>query len=202
MYNLIRKDFLIHYKMFFIMVFALFAYVIIDTSSIVIGITFSMAISLHIFAYDEKASIHTLLSSLPYTRKEIVSSRYISVLIHTFLVLATLTLGNLFIHQESPLWKDMAFTLAFVLLIISFTFPFSYKFKSQYLMIATCILFVAYFFIARFIIPNIHDELRALYSKIISIDNAQLILVISLLIALLYSVSWMLSIRIYSKKIF
>jgi ABC-2 type transport system permease protein len=42
---------------------------------------------------DEKTSIHILLNSLPYTRKEIVSSKYIGACVFTFVIVFTIFMG-------------------------------------------------------------------------------------------------------------
>lgn len=202
MFNLIRKDFLIHYKMLIGLLFALVAYVLLDRSFILIGITFSMAISMHIFAHDEKSSIKILLSSLPYTRKEIVSSKYISTLIFTLLVLAALTLGNLLVYQELPVWRNLVLVLDSVLVMISVIFPFSYKYKSQYLLIASIIFFVIYLFVFKFVVNHLIDELPTFIATMILMDSMQLVLTSSLIIIGLYALSWLLSIRIYSRKVF
>ena len=55
----------------------LFVSLFLSTSAIWFGFIFCFAIIMQSFSMDEKASIHLLLNSLPYTRKEIVSSKYI-----------------------------------------------------------------------------------------------------------------------------
>ena len=93
------------------------------------------------YATDEKSSIHMLLNSLPYTRKEIVSSKYIGAIIFTGMVVFTIFIGNLIIHQEITMWKDILLIVSFVMIAISLMFPFSYKFKSQYMLIG-CACFI------------------------------------------------------------
>ena len=61
-------------------------YLMLDISPIWVGVVFSIVISMYAFSIDEKSSIHMLLNSLPYTRKEIVSSKYIVVVLFTSMV--------------------------------------------------------------------------------------------------------------------
>jgi len=73
-------------------------------------------------SYDEKDNANILLNSLPYTRKEIVSSRYVGVLIFTSLFIM-LTYGGSFLlnGKETPFsWKAILFIMGLVMVAISF----------------------------------------------------------------------------------
>ena len=77
----------------------LFVYLFLETSSIWVGIIFCIVIIMNAFSMDEKTSINLLLNSLPYTRKEIVSSKYIGAIYFNCYVV-TIFIGNLIIHRE------------------------------------------------------------------------------------------------------
>lgn len=170
--------------------------------SIYIGFLFSIAIIMSAFASDEKTSINTLLNSLPYTRKEIVSSKYIGAFIFLSLVVFTIFIGNLVIHKEITIWKEILFIVCLVMVTISLFFPFSYKFKSQYLLIGTLVLFVLYLTVVNFIFQNINDKIREFVGMLLALQSSQLYLLVGCIVTALYVCSWLLSIRIYSKKIF
>lgn len=170
--------------------------------SIYIGFLFSIAIIMSAFASDEKTSINTLLNSLPYTRKEIVSSKYIGAFIFLSLVVFTIFIGNLVIHKEITIWKEILFIICLVMVTISLFFPFSYKFKSQYLLIGTLVLFVLYLTVVNFIFQNINDKIREFVGMLLALQSSQLYLLVGFIVTALYVCSWLLSIRIYSKKIF
>ena len=87
-------------------------YLVVDTSSIWVGILFSMVIIMSAFGTDEKPSINNFLNSLPYTRKEIVSSKYIGALIFTFIIVFALFIGNFIIHREITIGKTYCLLLA------------------------------------------------------------------------------------------
>ncbi|MEC1446936.1 ABC-2 transporter permease [Bacillus haynesii] len=90
MFNLIRKDIVLQKKTLAVLFLGLCVYLTLDVSPIWVGIAFSIAIFMNAISIDEKSSIHMLLNSLPYTRKEIVSSKYIVVVLFTCMVAAAI----------------------------------------------------------------------------------------------------------------
>lgn len=202
MFNLIRKDILLQKATLIGLLLILVVYLFLDISSIWVGIVFSMIIITNTYKMDEKSSIHMLLNSLPYTRKEIVSSKYIGTFIFTGLVIFTIFIGNLVIHQEIMMWKEILLIVSFVMVAISLIFPFSYKFKSQYMLIATIVLVAVYLVTITLLIPNLHDVIRNLVEIFLTLQGSQLYLIIALSVTALYACSWLLSMRIYGKKVF
>ncbi|MFJ7973868.1 ABC-2 transporter permease [Psychrobacillus sp. NPDC096389] len=202
MWNLIRKDIALQKKTLMILLLPLFAYLFLGSSTIWIGVLFCIALIMQGFSMDEKSSSNLLFNSLPYTRKEIVSSKYIGACVFIFLVLATIFIGNLIIHKEMIQLEQLLFTMSIVMLFISFAFPFSYLLTSQYLMIAFAVLFVLYFIIVNMFIPNLNDRIRELVHTVLSLDNSLFYLIVVVSVLLIYILSWMLSIRIYSRKVF
>lgn len=202
MLNLIRKDIALQKGTLLILLPVLFLYLLVGKSDIWVGIIFCIAIIMQSFALDEKPSMNLFLNSLPYTRKEIVSSKYIVAGAFTLLVVSTIVLGNLILHGKLTQWDQLLFTAIVVVLFISFAFPFSYRFKSQYLMIASGVLFVLYLVIATKFIPDVNDRLSMGIRTILSLDNTLLYTGGILTVILLYIISWMLSVRIYNRKVF
>lgn len=212
MFNLIRKDIIIHKFTLMILIPVLLVYLMMDISSVWLGFLISIAIIMTTFAADEKSSINKFLNALPYTRKEIVSSKYIGALIFTFIVVCSIFIGTFIIHREILDWEEMMLVVSLILIFVSFAFPFSYKFKSQYLMTGSAIIFVALMVIFNFIIPkvvpmledkmNLEEKVHLLIQKLFSLQDMQLYGLIAIVIIVLYGCSWLLSIRIYSKKVF
>ncbi|MDW0118521.1 ABC-2 transporter permease [Sporosarcina thermotolerans] len=202
MLHLIRKDIVLQKYTLLILLPILFLDVFFDGSRIYVGILFSIAIIMQSFLTDEKSSVHYLLNSLPYTRKEIVSSKYAVACVFIFLVLLTIFIGNLVIHNELVPWGQLLFIAGFVAVFISLAFPFSYLFKSQYLMIASIVLFVLYFITISTFIPDLNDRIRGIVQTLLSLDDALLYGGAIFSVILLYCFSWMLSVRIYHRKVF
>ncbi|MDN4608138.1 ABC-2 transporter permease [Sporosarcina highlanderae] len=202
MLHLIRKDIVLQKYTLLILLPVLFIDLFLDGSRIYVGILFSIAIIMQSFATDEKSSVHFLLNSLPYTRKEIVSSKYVGACVFISLVLLTIFIGNLVIHKEFVPWEQLLFIASIVAVFISLAFPFSYLFKSQYLMIASIVLFVLYFIIVAKFIPDLNDWIRGAVQTLLSLDDTLLYGGAIFSVILLYFCSYMLSVRIYSRKVF
>jgi len=182
-----------------------------DISSIWLGFLFCIIVIMNAFTVDEKSSISNFLNSLPYTRKEIVSSKYIGAIIFTFMIIFALFMGNFIINKELIDWKEILLVVCLVLIFVSFSFPFSYKFKSQYLLMGFAIMFVAFMAIGNFVLPkigpmldtmNLGEKVEWFAQKLFSLQDVQLYGLIAIVNIVLYACSWLLSIRIYSKKVF
>lgn len=202
MFNLIRKDVLLQKTTIMILLPLLVVYLFLENSSIWGGIIFSIAIIMNAYSVDEKASIHMLLNSLPYTRKEIVSSKYMGAFVFMGIVVITIFIGNLIIHQEITIWKDVLFIVSPVMVGISLMFPFSYKFKSQYMLIGALVSLVIYMVVIPLIIPNSNDKIREFVQVVLTLPTTLFYLLIALSVLVLYVGSWLLSIRIYERKVF
>ncbi|MGM0941219.1 MAG: ABC-2 transporter permease [Bacillota bacterium] len=202
MLNLIRKDILLQKNGILILLPALFIYLFFGTSITWVSIVFSIVIIMDVFSKDEKSSTNLLLNALPYTRNEIVSSKYIGAIILMTFVLLTISVGNWIIHSEMVQWKQLLLITSIVVIFISFAFPFCYLFKSRYLMNASIVLFCLYLVIVNTFIVDLNDRIRNIVHTILSLENTQLYLFVTLSVVLLYVISWILSIRIYRRKVF
>lgn len=204
MVNLIFKDILIQKKMILLYIATIILYLLINVSLVKIGFLYSLAIITMSFSYDEKDHANILLNSLPYTRKQIVSSRYIGSLIYTSLIILITYLGNFLLNGKETLFllKDIVIIIGLVMVAISFILPICYKFKTQALMIASGTLFGIYLVAIKYLFPSLNDTLRELIQKFLTLQETQMYFVAIFTIIILYVGSWLLSIRIYAKKVF
>ena len=202
MFNLILKDIILQKKTLAASFLVLCVYLMLDISPIWVGVVFSIVISMYAFSIDEKSSIHMLLNSLPYTRKEIVSSKYIVVVLFTSMVAAAIFIVNFIIHRELTIWKDILLMVAIVMTAASFMLPFCYKFKSNYLVIASIAAFGLYMLTINFLVQNLNDQIREFIHMLLTLQNTFLYLIVAISIITLYGCSWLLSIRIYRNKVF
>ncbi|TQR34355.1 ABC-2 transporter permease [Lysinibacillus sphaericus] len=204
MSNLIFKDILIQKKMIVLYIATIILYLLINVSLVKIGFLYSLAIITMSFSYDEKDNANILLNSLPYTRKQIVSSRYIGSLIYTSLIILITYLGNFLLNGKETLFllKDIVIIIGLVMVAISFILPICYKFKTQALMIASGTLFGIYLVTIKYLFPSFNDTLRELIQKFLTLQETQMYFVAIFTIIILYVGSWLLSIRIYAKKVF
>ena len=204
MYNLIRKDFLIQKNMLIVHIAILLLFPLLVGANVYVAFVFSLSFILSACSVDEKDNINILLNSLPYTRKEIVSSKYIGALLFTLLAVIVMYAGDFLLNGENELflWKEMLLVIGLVMLTTSFLIPFLFRFKMQYLHIAMGAIVVIYFFTVGFFIKNLNDILRELTRRFLTLQETQIYLVAILTVVLLYIGSWLLSIRIYERKIF
>ena len=174
MLRLVYKDIRLQRNTMLIMLPFLYLFLFEGTSMIYVSILFCIALIMNAFAVDEKPPINLLLNSLPYTRKEIVISKYISASLFTAIVLMTIMLGSWLIHGESVPLNQLVLISAFVTIFIAAAFPLSYLLNSQYLLIAGIVTFAVYLFIANTFIPDLNDRIRNLTQLILSYDHTQL----------------------------
>src|SRR5690625_1274294 len=184
------------------MIHILLIFIYVSIYVILYAIIYVIIFTMDFFTKDESPSTNLVANALPFSRKEIVSSKYIGALIYIFLVLITIFIGNVIMYQELIQWEQILLIMGIVLTFISFAFPFSYLFKSQYLLIASGVLFVLYLIVINTFVPNLNDIIREITQFALSMEYYQLYLLVFLAIVVLYIFSWMLSIRIYSRKIF
>ncbi|MFJ7889899.1 ABC-2 transporter permease [Lysinibacillus xylanilyticus] len=204
MINLILKDVLIQKKIILLYIATIIIYLLAGVPSLIfLGFLYSVIFILNAFAYDEKDNANILLNSLPYTRKEIVSSKYIGSLIFTTIFVFMIYVGDFLINGKVDLfiWKEMLLIIGLVMVAISFIFPISYKFKMQYLLIALGVLFGIYMLAINLLVP-INDILRELARKFLTLQEMQMYFVASITVIILYVGSWLLSIYIYERRAF
>ncbi|QQP12307.1 ABC-2 transporter permease [Lysinibacillus agricola] len=204
MVNLILKDVLIQKKLILFYIATIILYLFIDVSLVMIGFLYSMAFITMSFSYDEKDNANILLNSLPYTRKEIVSSKYIGSLVHTLLIISITYIGNFFLNGKEVLflWKDILLIIGLVTVALSFILPICYKFKTQSLMIGVGTLFGIYMVAIKFFTPSLKETLKKPIQKFMTLQETQMYFVAILTIIILYVGSWLVSIRIYTRKVF
>lgn len=205
MLKLMLKDLYIQRYILLIMLPAIVIYLTMGRSPIFIGVLFSVVMAMNNFSIDEKKPIHVLLNSLPYTRKEIVASKYVGAIFYTLLVIVVLFGGYYFLNDwdaSLAIVKDLALVFALSMIMIAFILPFSYKYKSQYLLIGSIILFALYMVAYNLLEQNLNTLIGDLTNKVLSLPELQLYLGSGVLVLLLFAASWMLSNRVYGKKVF
>ena len=204
MVNLIFKDILIQKKIILFYIATIILYLLINVSLVKIGFLYSLVFITMSFSYDEKDNANILLNSLPYTRKQIVSSRYIGSLIYTSLIIIITYLGNFFLNGKETLFllKDILIIIGLVMVAMSFILPICYRFKTQSLMFASGTLFGIYMVTIKYLFPSLNDTLRELTQKFLTLQETQMYFVAILTIIILYVGSWLLSILIYTRKVF
>lgn len=204
MFNLIFKDILIQKRVFLFYIATILVYLWVDISPIPLVVLYSLTFINMALSYDERDNANILLNSLPYTRKEIVSSRYVGVLVFTILFIM-ITYGGRFLlygKEASFSWNAILLIMGINMVAISFMLPVFYKYKRQYLVFVAGALVAIYLVIKNHLVPNLNNTLRELTQKFLSLSETQMYSMTIPTIVILYIGSWLLSIRIYERKAF
>ena len=141
-----------------------------------------------------------LLSSLPVTRKEIVSSKYIFAFLYIVILISLLIVGSYVIQQQQPNWIHLGLVASMSLGFVSVIYPFSYKFSSKYLSFAGMLGLGLYLLTLKFLVPNLHDQIRAFVAKVTVFMEPQSMFFTFLMATVLYGISLFLSVKIYERK--
>ncbi|PGE01355.1 ABC-2 transporter permease [Bacillus pseudomycoides] len=207
MYNLILKDFRLQKSIillyliiicFFIMTFGSFYLMVI----LPVG---SYVINLHY--YDAKNNSHKFINSLPYSRKLIIMSKYIGVMIFMLIVVSfSLSIQAIIqfvfpTYGQIPTPQEIVISILTVMLFTSLYLPFFYRFTNKYLIAAVSIIFPVFVVLWRTIeaYVNITD---LVYSVTTQFTINQLIILVSIVTILIFIGSYFLTVRIYKRTDF
>ncbi len=220
MQHLIKKEIILQKKMLWFGVFYSIFLFFVFADPIFKEFTYSMAafgisyITIIGIAQSEyKNNSDIIVNSLPTTRKEVVASKYLSLL--TCIVMALIIVGviGLVFHQlPSPLnnrlikLSDITITVVSAMVLAAFSLPFYFKTGAQWLRIFNIIIFLIIFFapvqIASYLVNNnqvywVQNLTQA------TRDQSLMVLLISLsALLLVYLISYFISLRIYMNKDF
>ncbi len=144
MFNLIRRDVILQKRqLLFFFPFILF-FIITNSHPVLTFLVSSIFIPFNAYAYDEKAETNMLLNSLPYTRTEIIASRYLGAIVYMVLAI-TLSSLALFLLDKPFTLRDVFIGSGLFLTFSAFTFPLFYIFKQGYIftIVLVCFLVLA-----------------------------------------------------------
>lgn len=203
MLQLIKKDMAIHKFSWLIYSVITLVYMFAGNDIIFIIALMSAIIIVNVFYADERANGHKLWNAMPFTRREIVSARYMSLIIIIFfnmLLVMTIELvmaGGL----ELAFWKGVMGSFILILITSAIFIPILYSLAQQnavfilyvlYILLVIGAVYLFYYFYLyltdNFIIPQ-------------TLSNVQFFgfgIVISIC---LYILSFVLSVRIYKNKV-
>ncbi|WP_017185914.1 ABC-2 transporter permease [Alkalibacillus haloalkaliphilus] len=200
MFNLIRRDAILQKKFLLTLIipFALF-FIITDSHPALIVLVISIFIPFNAFYYDEKAETNILLNSLPYTRKEIIASRYLGTVVYMLLVVGLTCLLLVAFNKPFTL-ADIAFGSGLFLIYAALTFPIFYIFKPGNLTIVVIVIFLVFAVSGQIIIQNIDRLLPTVSDFIINTSNTVLYMGGAAIVITTYILSWIASTIIYQRK--
>ncbi|OCA90442.1 multidrug ABC transporter permease [Bacillus sp. FJAT-27225] len=201
MFNLIRRDVIIQkWQLLFFIPFILF-FIITNSHPVLTFLVASIFIPFNTYAYDEKAETNILLNSLPYTRTEIIASRYIGAIVYMVIAIGVTSLALFFLDKPFSL-RDIAVSSSLFLLFAAFTFPLFYLFKPGYIFSVVLISFLVLAGIGPSILSFFAEHLTALTDIIVSLSAPALYTGAALCVMAAYVLSWGITHVIYQRKAF
>ncbi|KIL74912.1 ABC-2 transporter permease [Bacillus badius] len=201
MFNLIRRDVILQKRQLIIFIPFILFFIIMGVPPVLTFLVASIFIPFNTYAYDEKAETNILLNSLPYTRAEIIASRYLGAIVYMILSIGVTSLA-LFAFNQSFTIADVAIGSGLFLLFAGLTFPLFQIFKPGYITTVILISFVILTLIARPMISFIAEHLTAITDFIANASILALYTGAALAILIVYVISWGITTIIYQRKAF
>ncbi|PAD21659.1 ABC-2 transporter permease [Terribacillus saccharophilus] len=202
MLNLIRRDFIIQKWQLLVFVLVILFFVLLGRQDpAFIFLLASVIIPINTIAYDEKAETNILLNSLPYTRSEIIASRYLGTIV--FIILATgVTSVLLYVFDRNFSITDIAISSSLALLLLSFYLPMSYIIKPGYNFPIAFISFLLLAGIVPPIVSYLGENLTSVTDFLLNLSVPILYISALLLGFAIYATSWGITTIIYRRKAF
>lgn len=208
MKGLLRKDcyLMMKYCRVFLLLVFIFTIVGIKNNKVFFAlypIVLSSIIPVNLFSYDEKAHWNSYACTFPYTRKAIVSSKYIitlCVLGASSLLIIFAQVCNMLINhnfQLFGLFTTFVVILSCGLLPPAFMFPFTFKLGSEKGRFAYYTGFILFFVILA-LFQEVTDNLSLRITQM-AVPYAPIVIVF-LIVFGLYGLSWFLSVKFYQKR--
>ncbi|MDZ4438675.1 ABC-2 transporter permease [Bacillus cereus] len=205
MYNLLLKDILIQ-KFFFLFYIGLIVLYQVNESSFVITVSVvGTMFIINSHYYDNKGNGQMLINSLPYSRNEIILSKYIGASIFAVITtIFTLFLQWFFakiqISNELDFGTPQTIWISFIIIMLftAFFLPFFYRFKNKYLLT----IFTLIFFMALIGWKNINKSLGIMedIQKIsIELTANEIYSVLSSITLVIFISSYFVTVKIYKK---
>ncbi|MCM3246549.1 MULTISPECIES: ABC-2 transporter permease [Cytobacillus] len=201
MFNLIRRDVILQKRQLLIFIPFILFFIIMGAQPALIFLVASIFIPFNTYAYDEKAETNILLNSLPYTRREIIASRYLGALLYMILSIGIASLALLAFNKPFSI-TDIAIGSGLFLLFAAFTFPLFHLFKSGYITTVVLISFLLLTYLSGPIVSFINENLTVITDFIFSLSTQLLYMGAAAVILTFYAVSWGVTTVIYQRKAF
>ncbi|MEW9676975.1 ABC-2 transporter permease [Lentibacillus sp. L22] len=202
MLQLIKKDLAIH-KFLWIIYFAMLIFFIaFDKDAIFIITLISAYLMMDAFYADEQANGHRLWNALPFTRSEVVSSRYAGLLVITFICSSAVMVLELIFKAgwNMSLWKEVVGSVVLMMFLGALCFPVFYWISKQKVIFTLLILYVLLHIAGSYAFYYLY--LYLLDTRIVPqvLSNGQLFGSGFVIAICLYLLSWRLSITIYKRR--
>lgn len=201
MFNLIRRDVILQKKQLLFFIPVILVFIIAGAPPILTFLVASIFIPFNTYAYDEKVETNILLNSLPYTRKEIIASRYLGAIVYMILAICVTSLA-LFVFDTPFTMTDIAIGSGLFLLFAALTFPLFQILKPGYITTVVLASFILLTWATRPIGLFVNEHLTEIIDFIVSLSVPTLYTAATLIVVGLYLTSWGVTTVIYQRKAF
>ncbi|TXL64930.1 ABC-2 transporter permease [Cerasibacillus terrae] len=202
MLHLIKKDLVMHKLAWFTFLAMLIFFMLFDKNQIFVIALMSAVVMTNAFYYEEDINGHKLWNALPYTRNEIVSARYSSLLIVFFVIATAVIMVGLVLKNEWELGllQEVIGSLIVLFLAGAVCFPLFFWFGQKNTMF---MLFVIYIFLViggTYAFYYLYRYMNQSLLPSINLSGSWLFVIASLMALCMYLFSWRLSVKIYQTK--
>ncbi|MED4531581.1 ABC-2 transporter permease [Metabacillus fastidiosus] len=201
MFNLIRRDVILQKRQLLLFIPFILFFIIMGAHPALTFLIASIFIPFNTYAYDEKAETNILLNSLPYTRTEIIASRYVGAVIYMGLAIGVTSLVFFAFNKPFTI-TDIAIGSSLFLLFASVTFPLFYIFKPGYIFPIVMISFLLLAGIGPASVTFLAEYLTVITDFIVDLSVPALYTGATLIIVVVYVISWGITTVIYQRKAF
>ncbi|GGP13037.1 ABC-2 transporter permease [Oceanobacillus neutriphilus] len=203
MANLIRRDLIIQkYQLYLFIPFILFfIFAGSHMSAFFIFVFAGFFIPINAYSYDEKVETNILLNSLPYTRTQIIASRYIGAIFY-MAVSIVITTALFYVFNRPFTWADIAIGAGITLTLFSFSFPLFYLLKPGNIGTAVTIGFILFVVLSGPTVMFFEEYLTPVVDFLMNVSSFAIYLSGAGIITALYAISWIISQIIYQRKTF
>ena len=201
MYHLIKLDLLVQKRQLFIFIPIILLFILMDKHPALIFLVASMIIPFNALTYDDKAETNILLNSLPYTRAEIIASRYLGGLIYMLVAIGVTSAALILLNRPFSI-EDVAIGSGIFLLFAAFAFPLFYVFKSGYISTVVFICFLLMVLFGPSALSLVAEHLTAITDFMNRFSPPALYAGAAVVIMTLYALSWKVTTILYQRRAF
>ncbi|MBB4824888.1 hypothetical protein HNO89_002114 [Sporosarcina luteola] len=206
---LIKKDLVIH-KLSWLLYFAMLLFFMMFNKDVLFVVAIMSAIVImNTFHFDELANGNKLWNSLPFTRKEIVSARYNTLLVVLIIVTTVAMAAARIINGEwssafssLAIWEEVIGSFIVMTVSASIFFPLVYKFAQKKTIFTFVLLFIGTSIAGAYAVSYLYKYLIESTSIIQSMGNGLYWATLAFGSLVCYVLSWGLSLKIYKAKEF
>src|SRR5699024_8558087 len=108
-------------------------FIIFDKDPMFIIAFMSAIVIMYVFYFDEQTNGHKLWNALPFTRHEIVSARYSSLLVVILIIMIAVMISSLLFNKawDSVFWQEVFGSFITIIITSAICFPTFYYFAQR-----------------------------------------------------------------------